>query len=300
MVLALLLFLLGIIVGNLASTPPRLATALEWIVVRVALPALVLDRVSQMELGPDAVVPVMTAWSVAASLAGMILLLARVGGWERATTGALLLVVPLGNTSFLGLPAIEALLGADHLGAALLYDQLGSFFLLITYGSWVAARFDPRSNGRVHPGAMARRLLRFPPFLALAAALTLNPLEVPQPFYDVLGPVGSLVGPLALLSVGLRARLPERDAPVGPVALGLLLRLVVAPLAVLGVAVAAGASGMSWSVAVLQAGMPPMVTAGIIASQAGLDRRAATLAVSGGLLASLVTLPLLAGAIPWR
>jgi hypothetical protein len=42
-----------------------------------------------------------------------------------------------------------------------------------------------------------------------------------------------------------------------------------------------------------------MVTAGIVATEAGLDERAATLAVSGGLVLSLLSLPLWAGAIPW-
>jgi predicted permease len=104
---------------------------------------------------------------------------------------------------------------------------------------------------------------------------------------------------MALISVGLRARLPDRDAPVAPVAIGLAARLIVAPALVLAAGHLAGGTGVSWSVSVLQAGMPPMVTAGIIATQAGLDARAATLAVSGGLVASLVTLPLLAAAIPW-
>jgi malate permease and related proteins len=73
--------------------------------------------------------------------------LARLARLDARTSGTLLLVVPLANTSFLGFPAVEALLGADHLPAAVVYDQLGSFLALATYGAVVAAATATRPPG---------------------------------------------------------------------------------------------------------------------------------------------------------
>lgn len=285
-------FLLGVLLSALHALPARTPVLIDRIVINVALPALVLHRVSSMQLGAVALLPALLAWLTLGLLVVGVLLASRMLHWPRATTGALLLVIPLGNTAFLGPPAVEALLGSDHLASALVYDQLGTFLGLVTYGSWVAAKWGSAAEAP-RPGVLLRRVLRFPPFLALLAALALNPVGLPSPVVSVLAPVGSLVGPLALVGIGLRTTLPRRSTAVRPVLVGLGMRLILAPAALLAMALLAGGDGPAWSASVLQAGMPPMVTAGIVAVAAGLDERVVTMAVSGGLVLSLVTLPLL-------
>src|SRR5690606_11018524 len=105
------------------------------------LPALILAELPELALGADLVVPVAAAWACLALAAASVGIGARRHGWPRATTGALLLVTPLGNTTFLGLPLVEALLGTDAIPRALAIDQLGTFVGLSTYGAVVAARW---------------------------------------------------------------------------------------------------------------------------------------------------------------
>jgi predicted permease len=70
--------------------------------------------------------------------------------------------------------------------------------------------------------------------------------------------------------------------------------MVVLPMAVLAVgAVAGDLRAPAWAASVLEAGMPPMVTAGVVAARAGLDEELATTVIGVGLLAALVTIPLL-------
>src|SRR5690625_5558692 len=69
----------------------------------------------------------------------LVWLTARWLRWSRSVTGAMLLIVPLGNTSFMGIPLIEALLGTEALPYAILYDQFGTVIALNTYGVLVAA-----------------------------------------------------------------------------------------------------------------------------------------------------------------
>ena len=71
-----------------------------------------------------------------------------------------------------------------------------------------------------------------------------------------------------------------------------MLRLVVMPGVVLGAAAVLGGSGVAWDAAVLESAMPSMVTAGIVATSAGLDEDTVTSLVGLGLVASLLTLPI--------
>jgi malate permease and related proteins len=215
----------------------------------------------------------------------------------RAT---LLVVVPLGNTSFLGFPAIEALLGTEHLAMAALYDQGGTFLALATYASIVAARTGASVAVRTgsadagpaqHPLA---RVLTFPPFIALVVALGLaaTAADLPAVAAELATTLGATVTPLAMLAIGMRLDLGA--ALHQPLALGsgLVLRMVVAPALVLATARLLGAAGPAWDVSLLQSAMPPMVTAAVVAAEAGLDDRLAASLAGVGVVAAMLTLPL--------
>ena len=286
------LLVLGVVLRVTRALPESAVPLLDQVVLRVALPGLVLTLVPQVRLDAAALVPVAVAWAQLAFLAAAVLLLARPLGWSRRTTGTLMLLVPLGNTSFFGFPAVEALLGADALAFAVVYDQLGSFLALTTYGAVVASRYG--SGPRPTVGRTLRTVAVFPPFVALVVALALRPVGVPELVDDVAGLLGALVTPLAMITVGMRLRVPALDATLSPLAVGLVLRLVVVPALVASVALAVGDGGPAWDASVLEAGMPPMITASVLAASAGLDERlAAALVGVGVLVAAPLTLPLL-------
>jgi malate permease and related proteins len=135
------LLLVGVAAGNLRWLPEGTGSLLDLLVIRLALPGLVLTVVPSLARstprsssrcwspGAPRCCSPRRCWRGAGSAA------------RRRHDGDLLLVVPLGNTSFLGFPAVEALLGTDHLPAAVIYDQLGSFLALATYGGYVASRY---------------------------------------------------------------------------------------------------------------------------------------------------------------
>ncbi|MTV25498.1 AEC family transporter [Nitriliruptoraceae bacterium ZYF776] len=286
----LVLLLLGVALGQLRLLPDGAGSLLDTIVVRVALPGLILAVVPELEVGAEALVPVAAAWGSLALLAGAVWVLGRVADLDRRTLGTLLLVVPLANTGFLGYPAVEALLGTDHLADAIVYDQLGTFLALSTYAAVVAGRFGARATPTA--GEMVRRVVTFPPFVALlVGGVALVAGGLPAPVAEVADRVGDTVTPLAMLAVGVRLRLQGdawRPALLGG---GLALRLVVAPAVVVAVALAVGGEGTAWTTSALQSGMPPMVLAGVMAAQAELDGELAARFVGVGVLASMVTLP---------
>ncbi len=299
MTTVLVLLGLGVLAARVPALPDRTPAALDWLVIWLALPGLILTRVVDLDLDASAVVPIGVAWGTLVLLALVVLGMGRARGWSRRTIGTLLLVVPLGNTSFLGFPAIEALLGAEHLPYAVIYDQLGTFLALATWGSFVAARYGAGSSPTA--GATLRRILTFPPFVALLVALVLRqvalPVDVDRILFDVAGTYGDMLTPLTMLAIGMRLRLPTSWATIEPVGVGLILRLAVAPAAALGAAILFDGSGLAWDTSVLEAAMPPMVTAGIVATSAGLDEDIATALVGAGVLSAMVTLPLWAAVL---
>ncbi len=284
-------FVAGWVVRATVGVPERAITVADRWVLNVALPAMVVARIGRIEVGSELVVPVASAWGVMGASACAVVVIARIAGWRRETTGALLMVAVLGNTSFLGLGVVGSVLGVDHLAAAVAYDQPGTFLALATWGAWVASRF-----GTGAPGwrPVVSRIVRFPPFVALLAALALRPVGLPDAAWYVLGAVGLTVAPVAMAALGARFRLRGIVDP-GPVVVGLAVKMVCAPLAVAcAAAVVGGSSAVAWQASIVQASAPPMVTAGIVAVAAGLDEETTTSLVGWGTVIGLVSMPLVA------
>jgi len=291
MVAALALVLTCLIAGylcaRLGAVPEGGADALNRFVIYVCLPAVVLRLVPKLAWRPGLAVLVVTPWLLVLVSFVLVSGIARVARWSRAVQGALLLCVPLGNTSFLGFPMIEALLGRDALKFAVLYDQLGSFLVLSTYGILVAARFS--GMGAPTPRALVMRILRFPPLVALLLARVLPPH--PGPVEVVLERLGDSLVPVAMFAVGLKLELrPPKEW--GALAFGLSTKMVALPLLALGIARALGAPPLPFRVAVLESAMPPMITAGALATMFGLAPELAAALVGYGVLAAVVVLPL--------
>lgn len=299
MLTVLALLLLGVLAARLPAVPDRAPVTLDALVLWFALPGLILAEVPDLELGASTAVPVAVAWGTLALLVVLVLALGRLRGWSRRTLGTMLLVVPLGNTSFLGVPAVTALLGADHVGQALLYDQLGSFLALATWGTFVAARYGAGATPTF--GGTLRRVLTFPPFVALVAAFVLREVALPATAAEVVfglaDQLGAMLIPLTMLAVGMRLRLPGSWGAFEPMVLGLGLRMAVAPAAAYAAMRLLDGGGIPWETAVFEASMPPMVTAGIVATAAGLDEELSSALVGVGVLVALATAPFWAAVV---
>lgn len=261
-----------------------------WL-LRVAFPALVLEQIPRLQWDSRLLFAAATPWIVILGAATLIPLVGRRLGWSRASIGALVLTCGLGNTAFIGLPMIQALAGPQALGPALLSDQLGSFLALSTIGVILAGLY---AGDRIEPRELLRRLMRFPPFIALALALLVRLLfgGWPEPVSFVLHRLGDTLTPLALFSVGLVFRFGALRGRAQLVAVGLAWKLVLAPLAAVALALLAGVGGLPMTVGVLQAAQGPMITAGILAQEHRLDPELVTLTVGLGILLSFVTAPL--------
>jgi predicted permease len=288
LLLLILCFIAGMLLRRFRRLPDNAPATLNSFIIHVSLPALALLYIHGMHISGAVLLVAVMPWLVFGLAAGFFWLLGRWLHLPRATVGALMLVGGLGNTSFFGVPMVEAFYGKEGIATAIIVDQLGSFFALSVLGITVAGVY---SSGRPTAAEIIRRIAVFPPFIALVVALLLIPVEYAEWFSLLLKRLGDTLAPLALLSVGMQLRMGHIAEHKRNLALGLAFKLLLAPLAIYLLYVQLlGAHGQAIQVTLFEAAMPPMITAAIVASEHDLDPPLANLLVAVGLILSFFTL----------
>jgi predicted permease len=275
------------------------ANTLNRFVIYVSLPALVLHYIHGLEIGGENAAmqqplyyPALMAWIVFFGAVGVFSLLGKWFGWSRQSVGALILTAGLGNTAFVGFALVEALYGAEAMPIAILVDQLGSFLVLSTMGILTAFYYSGRNPSWQ---LMLKKIIFFPPFVALIVAVLLRPFPMPDYVDEWLLRLGGTLVPLALTGVGMQLSVSwsilRRNGRM--LVAGLGYKLALAPLVVYGLYSALmPPEDLTFRVIVLEAAMAPMISAGILASEYELRSELAALMVGIGIPLSLLSVPL--------
>lgn len=282
---------LGILLRRIEAFPKETAQVFNMFALYVSLPALILTKAPQIAFSSDAMVTALIPWGMLFFSAAMVLLGGRLFQWPRSAIGVLLLVVPLGNTSFLGVPMIQAFFGAAGLPHLIVYDQIGTMVIFATYGSIILSMYGRDSS--LNLPKVALKMLLFPPTIALVIGLTRHPWLTSDILAHILQSASATLVPLVMTAIGfqLQLRLPRRM--LAPLGYGLAIKLIAAPLVVLFACRLIGITGLAVNVSVMEAGMPPMVTAGAMAAIAGMEAELAVALIGVGIILSFGTLPLL-------
>ncbi|MHB8882625.1 MAG: AEC family transporter [Thermodesulfovibrionales bacterium] len=265
---------------------------LNLYVIYVALPALVLLKIPELTFSRNLLTPAIMPWVMLVLSCLLVLLLSKVLGWGRKTTGCLMLLVPMGNTSFLGIPMVKAFFGDQAIPYAVIYDQLGSFLALATYGSFIIALYGDQQNRPTVQG-MAGKIIAFPPFIALVLAVMLKPFAYPPVAVTIFQTLAATLVPVVMIAVGFQLTLRLDRKITSQLCIGLSIKLVAAPLAALFLCRVAGLEGDSVRVSIFEAGMPPMISAAALAIMANLSPSLAAALAGAGIVLSFVTLPVL-------
>ncbi|MFT3922782.1 MAG: AEC family transporter [Myxococcales bacterium] len=284
LVLVVLLLLAGYLARRLSRFPEHSSDVLNRFVIDVCLPAVILRVVPSLTLRWDLLILVLVPWSLAALGYLFARLLARSLGFDRHTEAAVFVCTALGNTSFLGFPLVQALLGEAALPFATVYDQLGSFLLLCIV--LPVALAQAAGSARPAPRELMKRIATFPPFIALMASLI--PWTQPAWFQSVLLQIGNALVPSAMFAVGLRLRITPPKQGLAFVC-ALATKLVLMPLCAFGIARALNTPHDVLQVVVLESAMPAMISAGAAVMAAGVAVELTAALVGWGILASLVT-----------
>jgi malate permease and related proteins len=224
-------------------------------VMTVSLPCLTLMIIGSLDLRHAHFEIAGIAWLVMA--AGILLsyTVGRLSGLSGKRLRAFMLVSTFPNTAFLGYPYTFSLFGGKGLSYAVIYDQLGMFPLFLSLGFFIAGGRDS-----------LWKVIRFPPFIALIAALILNRsgLIISGPTAKVLNAVGWTTLPLTIFILGLKVRFIAMRNIKGVVT-SLSLRMLIIPLILYLVLRFLGMEDIPYQVAIMESAMPPALITGILA-----------------------------------
>ncbi|MES1181320.1 MAG: AEC family transporter, partial [Flavobacterium sp.] len=227
-ILIFIFLFLGLALQRIKQIPKNAHKILNWIVIYFCLPALALDHIPKIKWDNKLLFPIGVAWIGFIFSFFFFRFLGKRFGWSRKLTGCLIICAGLSNTSFLGFPIIEALYGEEGLKTAILVDQPGTFLVLSTLAVFVATVY---SKGNLNNFQIVKKIAFFPPFITFCIACLMNVLQFN--FYEWLQllfkSMGSLVTPLALLSVGFQLRFEKQSMHWGFLRLGLFYKLILTP-----------------------------------------------------------------------
>lgn len=294
-ILILLAITVGYFINRLNIFSKEAPAILNQFVIYISLPAMIILQVPKLTFSMDTLIPIIVAWGVMGISAILVLLFARIFSFSKEITGSLMLVAILTNSSFMGIPIINAYMGESSLAYILVYDQLGTFIALATYGTFIASYYSSKSQ--ISFKIITLKVLTFPPFLSLVLALLLMGVEFHPVISKVLSSFANTIVPIALVAVGLQLqfKLPRED--LKPFSVALFIKLIIAPIIAIIICKIFNWNNEASIVSIMEAGMAPMITAGAIASMAGLAPRLSSAIVGYGILISFITTGILFGII---
>lgn len=289
----ILLFLclaLGYGLKFVSAFPRNAHQTLNQFVIYVSLPSMALYHIPKIQISSALFYPIGVAWFGFLFSFAFFYLIGKRLGWSNKLIGCLIITAGLGNTSFIGFPAIEAMFGQEGLKTAIMVDQPGSFVVISTLGIFTATYF---SRGVISAGQIVRKIVLFPPFIAfliacIACCLSVDFHEIVQ---VVLQKLGSTVTPLALVSVGMQITIAKNSQHWKFLRLGLFFKLILTPafFYVLYKFILKG-DGLTIDVAILESAMPPMITGSILAASHQLKPKLSNMMISVGIPVSFVSL----------
>ena len=211
------------------------------------------------------------------------LLGSRVLRLPRPAVGSLICVVILANTGYLGIPLNAALLGHDALAPAIAWDTLISNVMLYTAGFAVGAALGTDA-GETPRERLRAFLTRNPVLYAVVAGLVVPDVLAPDVLVDAAEIVSLSLLPLGFFLLGVNLMSEGEHGGVrfppplsAPIATAMVLRMLVAPALLIGLAAAIVDVPDAYLV---QAAMASGINNLVVANEYGLDRRLAAAAIA--------------------
>ncbi|GHU67380.1 transporter [Bacteroidia bacterium] len=280
---------IGVLLSKAKILPADAHKSVNAWVLNVALPALSLRYVPEIEWNTHLLLPMLVPFVV------------WVGAWlfvqiydckKRLSAGsrtALLVTCGLGNTAFIGFPMIAAFYGESEIHHAVVIDQL-TFILFATIGVITILRTAAGNSQSITAQSIVKKVFSFPPFVACLVALILPhfiDFSVANPFFDKLV---ATMSPMALFSIGLQLKISAFKHEWRLVTAGVVYKLILAPLLVFGLVFLLPSEGNVARISIFEAGMSSHITVSLLASQYNLNPKYCSLVVGMGIVASFFTL----------
>ena len=196
-------------------------------------------------------------------------------GYDRKTTGALIMTAGIGSTSFVGFPIFEMLYGDEGLITGIIMSLAGTVVVFNSVGVFTGFWYV---ESRPKLKLVLYRMFRFPPFIAFLIAIFMNVWGYHHPVWasSLLDALSRPFNVLVLLTIGIQLELSLEKAVVKPLLVGLFYKLILAPLLIYLVFYGwVGEINLVGKICVLGAAIGSMNAISIMAAQLGLNPKLA-------------------------
>lgn len=259
----------GFVLGRLRDIDVE---PLNTVTVYVLVPALVFHSLTTTTVGGATLVKVLVGVVVFILLmAGLAEGVGRVLGEQEPIQSALVLVSAFSNSGNYGIPLSEFAFGATGRATAVLY-LVGQSVVIYTVGVYLASR----AGGARGLGALTK-VFKLPLVYAVVLALVVGALGLVPPADGAAMTTIQLVGdssiPLMLILVGVQLANANYGAALSRVKAANVLKLLVAPLAGLAIAVVLDFGNTTVArVFILECATPAAITTLILLIELGGER----------------------------
>ncbi len=275
------------VVSKMLPLPKQSTPFLLFVIVKIAFPALIFEKISRMHLTNEIFFFLFIAWGVfllSVILAYLVALQLKLQHKEKV---AFIIISTLSNTAFLGIPFIN-LYYPDIITYAIVYDQLVSFIALSLFAPLLIA--STQNNNETKFSLLP--LVKKPAFFTFIVALSFSNFTLPDLLYQISEPLGALVVPLSLFVIGRSFNFHDITSDPKVLVSVLFLTLFLSPFITTLLFFSMGFTTAMYHLLILDMAMPPMVMASILLVDAKLNEPLALSSVSVGLILSFITIPL--------
>ncbi len=289
----LTLFLLmgvGFFLGRRGLLSGQTLSQLSFLLLYVVTPAIMIDTFLGQQRNAATVRQLLVAGGVLVGtyLLNMALLQLCFRRALQQERGVLRFAAIYGNTSFMGVPLILAVLGSGGMLATV--TCMAVFNISIwSHGAWLMG-----GRAQISP----RKMLLNPGVVGFAAAVLLFALAVPLPgpAVQAVGYVGSLNTPLAMVVIGAQMAAVDLPALVRSRTLYVVcaIKLLAVPVLTMLVLLPFRLDAVTYQAVAILAGCPVAGAAGLMCQLAGQDTALAARLVALSNLLSILTLPVVA------
>lgn len=271
------------------------------LVLKVTLPALILSSLIQSQFNPDYL---KMAAIMAAIELGMILmtyLIARLFKFNRAKTGAFILVSSFGMTTMLGYPLISEMFPNNALAMeeAVITSEFGVGLLLFILGPLIAMYFGQDSIEVKKLKVSALSFFKSPVFISLITGILLSfvPFNENSAIYNssitFLDHIADANLFLVAFTIGLILEFKNLDKILIFASFVIILKLIVKPLMSVYSTELLGFTDMSAQIVFIETAMPSAILTAVFAKQYNCKPELVSATIMISLLVSVVTLPML-------
>jgi len=267
-----------------------ISEALTEFVIYFSLPALALSKIRHMMFSHEVFLIIVIAYITMA----LSLFLGYVAGrylkLDKQNLVTIMVIVGFGNTGFVGFSYIESFYSLHAVSYALVYDQIGTFIALMTFGVALIA-WGGGKEQRVRD--VAKQMVFSPPLLAIIVAVYFQGTEFPPLIETILDKFQATLIPLVTGIVGMKLEFRTLSLYFKENMVALSLKMVIAPLLMLvGLYFFADLKAEWVRVTFLETAMPPMTMAVVFGIRGGLNRELLINALALGILFSFVSIGL--------